>query len=63
MAIHELHPWEENPRRISPERLANLRRALVVASTHGNLKTAIQIDSKDLYLGVNAYIYAEPKPR
>ena len=28
-----------------------------------NLKTAVQIDGKDLYLGVNAYVYAEPKAR
>ncbi len=36
-------------------------KTLVVASTRGNQKTAIQIDGKDLYLGVNAYVYAEPK--
>ena len=34
---------------------------IVVASTHGNQKTAVQIDGKDLYLGLNAYVYAEPK--
>ena len=33
----------------------------VVASTRGNQKTGIQIEGKDLYLGVNAYVYAEPK--
>lgn len=27
----------------------------------GNQKTARQIDGKELYLGVNAYVYAEPK--
>jgi len=36
-------------------------KTLVVASTRGNQKTGVQIDGKDLYLGVNAYIYAEPK--
>ncbi|HAF11287.1 MAG TPA: hypothetical protein DCK98_14560 [Chloroflexi bacterium] len=36
-------------------------KTLVVASTRGNQKTAIQIDGKDLYLGVNAYVYAAPK--
>ncbi len=36
-------------------------KTLVVASTRGNQKTAIQVDGKDLYLGVNAYVYAEPK--
>ncbi|MEK7863550.1 MAG: hypothetical protein AAB295_09840 [Chloroflexota bacterium] len=36
-------------------------KTLVVASTHGNQKTTVQIDGKDLYLGVNAYVYAEPK--
>ncbi len=36
-------------------------KTLVVASTRGNTKTAVQIDGKDLYLGLNAYVYAEPK--
>jgi hypothetical protein len=36
-------------------------KTLVVASTRGNQKTAVQIEGKDLYLGVNAYVYAEPK--
>ena len=36
-------------------------KTLVVASTRGNQKTAVQIDGKDVYLGVNAYVYAEPK--
>ena len=36
-------------------------KTLVVASTRGNQKTAVQIDGKDLYLGLNAYVYAEPK--
>ncbi len=36
-------------------------KTLVVASTRGNQKTAVQIDGKDLYLGANAYVYAEPK--
>lgn len=38
-------------------------KTLVVASTRGNQKAAVQIDGKDLYLGVNAYVYAEPKSR
>jgi len=36
-------------------------KTLVVASTRGNQKTSLQIDGKDLYLGVNAYVYAKPK--
>jgi len=36
-------------------------KTLVVASTRGNQKTSVQIDGKDLYVGVNAYVYAEPK--
>jgi hypothetical protein len=36
-------------------------KTLVVASTRGNQKTGIQIEGKDLYLGLNAYVYAEPK--
>jgi len=38
-------------------------KTLVVASTRGNQKLALQIDGKDLYLGLNAYLYAEPKGR
>jgi len=38
-------------------------KTLVVASTRGNQKLALQIDGKDLYLGLNAYSYAEPKGR
>jgi hypothetical protein len=38
-------------------------KTLVVASTRGNQKTSIQVDGKDLYLGINAYVYAEPKPQ
>jgi hypothetical protein len=36
-------------------------KTLVVASTRGNQKTGVQIEGKDLYLGVNAYVYAEAK--
>lgn len=36
-------------------------KTLVVASTRGNQKTSLKIDGKELYLGVNAYVYAEPK--
>ena len=36
-------------------------KTLVVASTRGNQKTGVQIDERDLYVGVNAYVYAEPK--
>ncbi|HEV2250258.1 MAG TPA: hypothetical protein VGT60_07115 [Candidatus Limnocylindria bacterium] len=38
-------------------------KTLVVASTRGNQKTGVQIDGNDVYLGVNAYVYAEPKRR
>ena len=36
-------------------------KTLVVASTRGNQKTSLKIDGKDVYLGLNAYVYAEPK--
>jgi len=36
-------------------------KTLVVASTHGNQKSGIQIDGKDVFVGVNAYVYANPK--
>jgi hypothetical protein len=36
-------------------------KTLVVSSTRGNQKTGVQIDGKDLYLGLNAYVYAEAK--
>ncbi|MDE3111786.1 MAG: hypothetical protein KGK34_02485 [Chloroflexota bacterium] len=38
-------------------------KTLVVASTHGNQRAGIQIDGKDVFVGVNAYVYAEPKSR
>lgn len=31
-------------------------KTLVVATTHGNQPSGVQIDGKDLILGVNAYI-------
>ena len=49
-----MSPSRRQPRRASGKRL-------VVASTRGNQRTAVQIDGKDLYLGVNANVYAEPK--
>jgi hypothetical protein len=36
-------------------------KTLVVASTRGNQKTSLRVEGKDLYLGVNAYVYAVPK--
>ena len=36
-------------------------KTLVMASTRGNQKTGLQVDGSDLYLGLNAYVYAEPK--
>jgi hypothetical protein len=36
-------------------------KTLVVASTHGNQRSGIQLDGKDVFVGVNAYVYAEPK--
>lgn len=36
-------------------------KTLVVASTRGNQKAGIQIDGKDVFVGVNAYVYAEGK--
>jgi hypothetical protein len=38
-------------------------KTLVVASTHGNQRSGIQIEGKDVFVGVNAYVYAEPKRR
>jgi hypothetical protein len=32
-------------------------KTLVVASSHGNKETEVQIEGKPVYLGVNAYIY------
>lgn len=33
-------------------------KTLVVASTHGNKQTEVEVDGKPLILGVNAYVYA-----
>ncbi|MDE3111784.1 MAG: hypothetical protein KGK34_02475 [Chloroflexota bacterium] len=38
-------------------------KTLVVASTHGNQRAEIQIDGEDVFIGVNAYVYAEPNRR
>ena len=38
-------------------------KTLVVASTRGNQKTGLQVDGNDLYVGVSAYVYAEPKTK
>jgi len=38
-------------------------KTLVIASTRGNQKSGLQIDGKDVYVGVNAYVYAESKAR
>ncbi len=46
---------------IQPPTPSASSKTLVVASTRGNQKTAVQIDGKDLYLGLNAYVYADPK--
>jgi hypothetical protein len=32
-------------------------KTLVVASTHGNIYTGVQVDGKEVQLGVNAYIH------
>jgi len=37
------------------------RRRSRASSSGSRPKTAVQIDGKDLYLGVNAYVYAELK--
>ena len=34
-------------------------KTLVVASTHGNQRTTVEIDGKPLTIGVNAYISAK----
>lgn len=36
-------------------------KTLVVASTRGNQRSGVQIDGKDVFVGVNAYVFAEPK--
>jgi hypothetical protein len=36
-------------------------KTLVVASTHGNQHAGIQIDGREVFVGVNAYVFAEPK--
>lgn len=36
-------------------------KTLVVASTRGNQRTDLKIDGKDIFVGVNAYVYSEAK--
>jgi hypothetical protein len=33
-------------------------KTLVVASTHGNKQTEVQVDGKRVIVGLNAYVYA-----
>jgi hypothetical protein len=33
-------------------------KTLVVASTHGNKQTEVEVDGKPVVVGVNAYVYA-----
>jgi hypothetical protein len=37
-------------------------KTLVVASTHGNQPTTVNVDGKILFVGCNAYIKATPAP-
>lgn len=46
---------------ITPPTPSSSGKTLVVASACDNQKTGVQIDGKDVYLGLNAYVYAEPK--
>jgi hypothetical protein len=32
-------------------------KTLVVASSHGNKETEVQVEGKPVYIGVNAYVY------
>ena len=32
-------------------------KTLVVASSHGNKETEVQVEGKPVYVGVNAYVY------
>lgn len=36
-------------------------KTLVVASSRGNQRTDLKIDGKDVFVGVNAYVYSEAK--
>lgn len=36
-------------------------KTLVVASTRGNKETDVKVNGQPVILGINAYIYAEPK--
>lgn len=45
------------PMNPSPVRSAT-GKTLVVASTHGNKQTELEVDGKPVIVGVNAYVYA-----
>jgi len=45
-------PVESNPRPSATGK------TLVVASSHGNQPTAVTVQGKPVYVGLNAYIYA-----
>ena len=36
-------------------------KTLSVASSHGNIETSVQVKGQNVRVGVNAYIYANPR--
>jgi len=46
---------------ISPLKPSGSGRTLLAASSLGNKETEVIINDQPLYVGVNAYIYADPK--
>ncbi len=36
-------------------------KTLIVASSHGNKETEVVVNGQNVYIGLNAYIYANPR--
>lgn len=41
---------------LEPPRVSKSQKTLVIASTHGNLRSTAKYDGKEVVVGVNAYI-------
>ncbi len=58
MPVSDLHPWDENPRTISPERFENLRRAIAADPEFLRLRPVLARTDGTIYCGNQRYLAA-----
>src|SRR5581483_3141766 len=56
--VSDLHPWDENPRTISPERFENLRRAIAADPEFLRLRPVLARTDGTIYCGNQRYLAA-----